>query len=57
MRVTRMGQLRLMIDEVRAVHDVARAPPSPVRLTVPPRPAGGEQRARSSVTEDVHTRR
>ncbi|KAJ1637992.1 hypothetical protein T492DRAFT_900479 [Pavlovales sp. CCMP2436] len=41
MSVARMGQLRLVIDEVRAVHDVARAQPSPVRLTAPPRPTGG----------------
>ncbi|KAJ1618826.1 hypothetical protein T492DRAFT_891366 [Pavlovales sp. CCMP2436] len=44
MSVARTGQVRLVIDEVRAVHDVARALASRGRLSAPPWPTGGEQK-------------
>ncbi|KAJ1619152.1 hypothetical protein T492DRAFT_890842 [Pavlovales sp. CCMP2436] len=40
-----MGQVRLVIDEIRAVNDVASHLASRGRLSTPPRPTGGEQEA------------
>ncbi|KAJ1632590.1 hypothetical protein T492DRAFT_987837, partial [Pavlovales sp. CCMP2436] len=57
MSVARMGQVRLVIDEVRAVNDVASHLASRGRLSAPPRPTGGEQEACHLWAKDVHAPR
>ncbi|KAJ1633908.1 hypothetical protein T492DRAFT_977927, partial [Pavlovales sp. CCMP2436] len=57
MSVARIGQVRLVIDEVRAAYDVARHLASRGRLSAPPRPTGGEQEACHLWAKDVHTPR
>ncbi|KAJ1632561.1 hypothetical protein T492DRAFT_868123, partial [Pavlovales sp. CCMP2436] len=55
MSVAHMGQVRLVIDEIRAVNDVASHLASRGSLSAPPRPTGGEQEAsaRAAPASDV----
>ncbi|KAJ1615679.1 hypothetical protein T492DRAFT_918914 [Pavlovales sp. CCMP2436] len=52
MSVARMVQVRIVIDEVRSVNDVASDLASRGRLSAPPRPTDGEQEACHIWTKD-----